>query len=148
MAKRTTKTKRDRLIAKRSKLLADLAKVEEQLELEDPDPRPRRARLLLELERIEEALDRARLDADPTLVETQIQISGLTANYWLIRKRLADKVSDEIDLDRRHHEAQTQFARLSSKRQADLLPKVLARLSELEADEAALREAARRRETE
>lgn len=108
----------------------------------------RLSRLQAERTKIQESLDRARLSEDPSRVSTQIDIAGLTANYWLCQSMIAGeegKVSDEHDCEKRHQEAMTQFARLKSKEQADLLPKILARLAELDADEGALQSLALRR---
>ncbi len=70
------------------------------------------------------------------------EIAALTANYWLCKSMLAGEMGqslEEIDCEKRHQDAQTQFARLKSKEQADLLPKILARLDELDSIEGDLR---------
>lgn len=115
-------------------------------------------RLRSQLDEVEDALDMARLSADHGLVETQKTIAGLTANFWMLRRRIASVVlSDpdctdkdrsvykhaELEADKRHHEAQTQFARLADKQKVDLLPKVLARLDEISTDETILQDFAR-----
>jgi len=87
-------------------------------------------RLRATISKIQAALDEAYADPDRDMVASKIQEASLLASYWRFKSQVAAEqasTADEIDFDKRHQEAMTQYARLKSKEKDDLLPKILAR---------------------
>lgn len=125
-------------------------------------PKTKRQRTLEKhLKEAQQTLDELLASADPSLVETQKNAAGLSARLWELRREIAVEISynpkvtdstvkgraanDAVDFDRRHHEAQTMFGRLVDKLKADLLPKVLAKLEEIQGTEENFRAVVARR---
>lgn len=125
------------------------------------EPKTRRQRSLeKELKAAQARLDEVLRADDPALVETQKTTAGLSARMWELRREIAFEISknpkhndttrahaanDAVDFDRRLREAQTMFGRLVDKLKADLLPKVLAKLEEIQGTEENFRAVVARR---
>lgn len=112
-------------------------------------PRPRRSslrELTAELRRTEARIDQINAKDDPQLLKTRLAIATSKAKSHSIRHRIAQEELDRAKKskdrsrwmaqaeyeDRRHHEWETQVARLSAQQKNDLLPEILRRLDERE----------------
>lgn len=95
---------------------------------------------------VEDQIDAIHVERDPSEVRTGYELAGLNCRLWSLRRRLyslkaanaTEKkrpglLARETEADKRHHEWETQRARLANALKVDLLPKVLEQLESQQA---------------